>query len=46
MLNVIAFYKLEFQSVFDRDEDPVLAKTRILGSVPQTKRDFFYWMKF
>ena len=23
-----------------RDEDPVLAKTRIRGSVPQTKRDF------
>ena len=27
--------------IYLKDEDPVLAKNRIRGSVPQTKGDFF-----
>ena len=28
-------------AIFIRDEDPILAKNRIQGSVPQTKGDFY-----
>ena len=30
----------QFMVIIDRDEDPVLAKNRSRGSLPQTKGDF------